>query len=63
VRAGATRFQHNLRQLALLVILGRPPRCVAGIAGYRQRQTTATPAKSSQRGRGTRIAARLGLSL
>jgi hypothetical protein len=61
VRAGATRLQHHLRQLALLTILGRPPRFAVGVAGRGHRPMAETLAELSWRRRRAQIAARRAL--
>jgi hypothetical protein len=56
VRAGATRIQHYTRQLALLVILGRPARYAVAWTGCRRRAANerlagvepATPSRSDR---------------
>lgn len=61
--AGATRFQHYLRQLALLAILGRPPRYAVAVAKRAHRPMDDTLAELTKRRRHAQIAARRALNL
>jgi hypothetical protein len=63
VRAGATRLQHYVRQLALLAIFGRPPRYAVAIAGRGHRPVAETLGELSRRRRRAQIAARHALDL
>jgi hypothetical protein len=59
--AGATRSRHFLRQMALLVILGRPARYA--LAQGRRRSMDTTLDALSRRRRRAQIAARRALQL
>lgn len=61
--AGATRFRHQLRQLALLCILGHPAQHAVAVAGARRRPIDATLDELSRRRRHAQIAARRALQL
>jgi hypothetical protein len=63
VRAGATRFQHYLRQLALLAIFGRRPRYAVAVAGRGDRPMAETLAELGRRRRRAQITARRALHL
>lgn len=58
---GATRYRHFLRQMALLVILGRPPRYAMALAASRRRPLDDTLDELSRRRRRAQIAARRAL--
>jgi hypothetical protein len=62
VLAATTRFQHYLRQLALLMA-GRAPQYALASAGRRQRRLPETLAELSHRRRRAQIAARRALDL
>jgi len=63
VRAGATRLQHYMRQLALLAIVGRAPRYAVAVTGHGQRPVAETLEELSRRRRRAQIAARRALGL
>ena len=58
---GATRYQHVLRQMALLVMLGRPPRYASAPATSHRRPIDATLDELGRRRRRAQIAARHAL--
>jgi hypothetical protein len=59
--AGATRYRHFLRQMALLVMLGRPPRYAVALATNSRRPIDNTLDELSRRRRRAQIAARHAL--
>lgn len=61
--AGATRYRHFLRQMALLVMLGRPPRYAMALAVNRPRPIDHTLEQLTRRRRRAQIAARRALQL
>lgn len=61
--AGATRSRHFLRQMALLVILGRPPRYAVALAKGHRRSVDTPLDELSRRRRRAQIAARRALQL
>jgi len=61
--AGATRSHHFLRQMALLVILGRPARYAVAQAQGHRRSIDRTLDELSRRRRRAQIAARRALQL
>jgi len=66
VRAGATRFRHYTRQLAMLVILGRPARYAVASTGCRPRAASGAQERLeelSRRRHRAQIAARHALGL
>ena len=60
---GATRYRHFLRQMALLVMLGRPPQHAMALAVNRPRRIDETLDELSRRRRRAQIAARRALQL
>lgn len=60
---GATRYRHFLRQMALLVMLGRPPRYATALTTSRRRPIDGTLDELSRRRRRAQIAARHALEL
>jgi hypothetical protein len=63
VMTGATRYRHFLRQMALLVMLGRPARYATALAVNRARPIDDTLDELSRRRRRAQIAARRALQL
>jgi hypothetical protein len=61
--ARATRYRHHLRHMALLAMLGRPPRYAVLWAGPRRRSLDETLDELSRRRRRAQIAARRALEL
>jgi hypothetical protein len=61
--AGATRSRHFLRQMALLVILGRPPRYAITLAQGHRRSIDNTLDELSRRRRRAQITARHALQI
>jgi hypothetical protein len=60
---GATRYRHFLRQMALLVMFGHPPRYAVALAHGRRRSIDTTLNELSRRRRRAQIAARRALQL
>lgn len=60
---GATRSRHFLRQMALLVMFGRPPRHAVALAATHRRPIDDTLDELSRRRRRAQIAARHALQL
>ena len=58
---GATRYRHFLRRMALLVMLGRPPRYAMAVATRQRRPIDDTLDELSRRRRRAQIAARRAL--
>jgi hypothetical protein len=58
---GATRYRHFLRQMALLVMLGRPPKYAMALAVNRPRRIDDTLDELTRRRRRAQIAARHAL--
>ena len=61
--SGATRSRHFLRQMALSVILGRPPRYAVTLSEGHRRSIDNTLDELSRRRRRAQIAARRALQL
>lgn len=61
--AGATRYRHFLRKMALLVMLGRPPRYAVSMAPRSRRPIDHTLDELTHRRRRAQIAARRALQL
>ncbi len=61
--SGATRYRHFLRQMALLVMFGRPPQYAMALAVNRPRRIDETLDELSRRRRRAQIAARRALQL
>jgi hypothetical protein len=60
---GATRYRHFLRQMALLVMFGRPPQYAMALGVNRPRRIDETLDELSRRRRRAQIAARRALQL